>query len=338
MQFELLLGIIMMGSLTIYVLLAGADYGGGLWDLLSFGQRTEEQRNLIVNAITPVWEANHVWLILVVVLLFSGFPPAFAAITTALHVPLLILLLGIVFRGTSFTFRAYNAGNYRAQRYWGFVFSIASIVAPLFLGIVVGAISNGRVLVLNGISQQGFIAPWFSPFPVAVGIFALALFAYLAAAYLAVEASNKSLQEDFRTRALLTGALVAICALSTFLLSSKEASNIQVGLLSRPWSWGEQIATASAAIVAFAALWRRRYRVARLAVAVQVSCILWGWALAQYPFLVRPNLTLFNSSAPAVVLKDLIWACLAGAVVLFPSLLYLFRVFKSDRGDQAIEH
>src|SRR6202046_5182094 len=101
MRFELLLGIIMMSSLTIYVLLAGADYGGGLWDLLSFGQRAEEQRNLIVNAITPVWEANHVWLILVVVLLFSGFPPAFAAVTTALHIPLLILLLGIVFRGTS---------------------------------------------------------------------------------------------------------------------------------------------------------------------------------------------------------------------------------------------
>jgi cytochrome d ubiquinol oxidase subunit II len=210
-------------------------------------------------------------------------------------------------------------------------------VAPLFLGIVVGAISNGRVLVLNGISQQGFIAPWFSPFPVAVGIFALALFAYLAAAYLAVEASNKSLQEDFRTRALLTGALVALCALSTFLLSFKEATNIQVGLLSRPWSWSEQIVTALAAIVAFAALWLRRYRIARLAVAVQVCCILWGWALAQCPFLVRPGLTLFNSSAPVAVLKDLAWACLAGTVVLFPSLLYLFRVFKSGRGDQAID-
>jgi cytochrome bd ubiquinol oxidase subunit II len=337
MRFDVLFGIIMMGSLTIYVLLAGADYGGGVWDLLSFGQRAEDQRDLIASAITPVWEANHVWLILVVVLLFSGFPPAFAAITTALHVPLLILLLGIVFRGTSFTFRAYNAGNYLAQRYWGLIFSFASILAPLFLGITVGAISNGRVLVLHGISQEGFIAPWLSPFPIMVGIFALALFAYLAAAYLAVETSNQSLQEDFRTRALLAGIMVAICALSTFLLSIKEASNIRVGLLSRPWSWSEQIATALAAIVAFAALWLRHYRIARLAVGLQVCCILWGWALAQYPYLVRPSLTLFNSSAPVAVLKDLAWACLAGTVVLFPSLLYLFRVFKSGRGDQTID-
>lgn len=336
MRFELLLGIIMMASLTIYVLLAGADYGGGLWDLLSFGPRAEEQRDLIADAIRPVWEANHVWLILVVVLLFAGFPPAFAAVTTALHIPLLILLLGIVFRGTSFTFRAYDAGNYQAQRYWGVVFSFASIVAPLCLGIVVGAISNGRVLVLNGISQQGFIAPWDSAFPFSVGIFALALFAYLAAAYLAVEASNKSLQEDFRTRALITGALVAVCALSTFHLSSEEATNIRVGLLSRPWSWAEQVATALAAIVAFASLWLRHYRTARLAVAVQVCCILWGWALAQYPFLVRPGLTLFNSSAPVAVLRDLACACLAGTVVLFPSLFYLLRVFKSGRGDQRI--
>jgi cytochrome bd ubiquinol oxidase subunit II len=173
---------------------------------------------------------------------------------------------------------------------------------------------------------------------VVVGIFALALFAYLAAAYLTVEAPNKSLQEDFRTRALLTGVLVALCALSTFLLSFKEASNIQVGLLSRPWSWGEQIATALAAIIAFAALWLRHYRIARLAVAAQVCFILWGWALAQYPFLVRPNLTLFSSSAPVAVLRDLVWACLAGTVVLFPSLFYLFRVFKSGRGDRAIDH
>ncbi len=129
-------------------------------DLLSSGPRRQQQRELISNAITPVWEANHVWLVLVVVLLFAGFPPAFAAITTALNIPLTVLIIGIVMRGSSFVFRAYHTGNYRTQRRWGLIFAIASTVTPICLGVVVGAISSGRVLVRDGVSVNGFLAPY----------------------------------------------------------------------------------------------------------------------------------------------------------------------------------
>ena len=330
MQPELLLGVVIIASLTFYVLLGGADYGGGIWDLLSFGERAQQQRDVIARAITPVWEVNHIWLILVIVLLWTGFPPAFAAITTALHIPLLALLLGIIFRGVSFTFRNYDTRSVRIQRTWGYVFSIASTITPFLLGVIVGGITQGSIVISNGTSADGFLKSWCSPFPFVVGGFAVSLFAYLAATYLTVEAPTEVLKEDFRRRALCAGVIVALFAFATFLVSTSQVAEVRNALLEHPWSWAEQTLTALASITAFWSLCQRRFFLARLAVALQVSLILWGWALAQYPFLVRPLLTLQNSAAPRVVLSSLLLACLAGAVILLPSMRYLFKVFKAD--------
>src|ERR1044071_7345089 len=135
----------MIASLVLCALLGGADYGGGVWDLFAFGRRAREQRALIADAISPVWEANHVWLILVIVVLFTAFPPAFAAIATALHIPITLLLIGIVLRGTAFTFRTYDVQRDDVQRRWSLVFSIASIITPKLLGTILGAIENTRL-------------------------------------------------------------------------------------------------------------------------------------------------------------------------------------------------
>jgi len=329
MQPDFLLAVVMVGSLTLYALLGGADYGGGIWDLLSSGVRAQAQRVLIAKAITPVWEVNHVWLILVIVLLFAGFPAAFAAISTALFVPIMALLIGIIFRGVSFTFRSYDTRSPGIQRSWGLGFSIASVITPFLLGVIVGGITNGRVMMANGNSVSGFVHPWFSPFPFVVGCFAVALFAYLAASYLTVEADTAELREDFRARALFSGCVVAILALLTFFAAWWEAPQIKDALLHRRWAWIEPSLTALASIFAFRALWRRNFLFARLAVAAQATGILWGWAVAQYPFLVRPLLTIQNSSAPAAVQRDLLIACTAGTVVLLPSMRYLYVVFKA---------
>src|SRR5512132_2447517 len=120
-----------LGSLVLYALFGGADFGGGVWDLLASGPRRAEQRALIERAIGPIWEANHVWLILVVVLLFAAFPPAFAAISIALHVPLTLFLVGVVFRGSAFTFRAYDDRGDHRQKRWGLLFSLASVASPI---------------------------------------------------------------------------------------------------------------------------------------------------------------------------------------------------------------
>jgi cytochrome bd ubiquinol oxidase subunit II len=347
LSIDLLIAGAMMVSLTFYVLLGGADFGGGVWDMFASGPRKQAQRELIAEAIGPVWEANHVWLILVVVLLFTAFPPAFVAISTALHIPLTLMLIGIVFRGSAFTFRSYDKRTDDAQRRWGRVFSMTSLITPVLLGVVVGAISSGRIGGEYGGIPSGrirdeymdfaalFVSPWLEPFPFAVGFFALALFAFLAAVYLTVEARDEALREDFRLRALASAVAVGVMALVVFLLSGGGAPMIRHWLMRSWWTWPLQISTAIFAISAIYALWIRRFRIARFCAAAQATLILWGWSAAHYPFLVAPDLTIHNSAAPAITLRLVWWTLLAGSALLFPSLYYLFRIFKRAEAHQS---
>src|SRR6195256_83523 len=263
----------MICALILYALLGGADYGGGVWDLLAFGKRARAQRALIAQAIGPVWEANHVWLILVIVVLFTAFPPAFAAFSIALHIPLTLLLIGVVLRGTTFTFRAHDAQRDDVQRRWSLVFSIASIITPVLLGIVLGAIALGTIRVENGVVVSGFLKSWLGPFPFAMGFFALSLFAFLAAVYLTLEASENELQEDFRLRALIAGIAVGILALTVFILAGSGAPTVRAGISRSWWALALDLVTGGFVIGAFYALWTRKYRVARICAAGQVSLI-----------------------------------------------------------------
>jgi cytochrome d ubiquinol oxidase subunit II len=318
------LATVMLVSLIAYCVLGGADFGGGVWDLLATGPRSERQRRLVDDAIAPVWEANHVWLILIVVLLFTGFPRAFAAATIALHVPLLLMLLGIVLRGSAWAFRRYGG---RAR--WGRIFAVASATTPIFLGISLGAVTSGALRAgPDGAPELGFFRPWLAPFPLAVGAFTLVLFAYLAAVYLAVEAPDAALQDDFRARAILSAIVVGGCALGVGLLAPPGARHFRDALLTSPWSWPLQIATGAAALGALWALYSRRLRTARVLAIAQVAAIVGGWGAAQRPYLIAPDLTLAAAAAPEETLRLLLIALAAGSVLLFPSLWWLFRVFK----------
>ena len=328
------LAAIMLAALNAYVLLGGADFGGGVWDLLATKPRREEQRALIAHAIGPIWEANHVWLILVVVLLFTCFPPAFATIVTELHIPLTLMLVGVVLRGSAFTFRTYDSSADDVQRRWGLVFSWSSILTPAALGICVGAMSAGAVG--SASSNPGapflerFVLPWTNPFVLGVGLFALVLFAFLAAVYLTVEAEGDvGLQRDFRRRALGAGMALFLCAFGTLALARAYAPRILVGVTQSPAALPLQLATAVMALLAFAALIVRRYRVARLAAGAQVSLILWGWGISLYPFIIPETLTIRAAAAPPITLRLTLGTLALGAVVLVPSLVYLFRVFKA---------
>lgn len=330
---EVMLAGAIMVSLTLYTLLGGADFGGGVWDLFAAltkdGERKKAQRELIAEAIGPIWEANHVWLILVIVLLFTCFPPAFSVISTALHIPLVLMLIGIVLRGSAFTFRSYDRREDEVQRRWGRVFSIASLITPVLLGVTVGSISSGRIQTKDGIVTSGFVHSWLAVFPFAVGLFALALFAFLAAVYLTVEARDERLREDFRLRALITAVIVGVLALVVFLLSSSGAPQVRRDLSASWWTWPLQIATAISAISAIWFLLGRKFKLARVCAAAQVALILWGWGAAMFPYLVVPGLTIQNAAAPAVTLRLTLIALVAGSLLLFPSFYYLFRIFKS---------
>jgi cytochrome d ubiquinol oxidase subunit II len=331
---ELGLAGVMGAALCLYFLLGGADFGGGVWDLAARGSRAHAQRRAIEAAIGPVWEANHVWLILVVVVLFTGFPHAFAAISVALHVPLTLFLIGVVLRGAAFAFRGSHAAGHELERRLGSVFSVASVIAPVLLGMVVGALVSGRIRVHQGIVESGFFETWLQPFPIAIGLFALALCALLAATYLTVEVEDSALRDDFRRRALGAGVAVGALALVAFLLSGSGAPRVRAALAERPWSWPFHAATGAAAVTALAALYARRFRLARAAVAAQTVLIILGWGLAQMPYLIVPDLTLAAASASARTQRLLLIALAAGLPVLAPSLWLLFRVFKSARNQR----
>ncbi len=319
---ESTLAAIMLAALTLYALFGGADYGGGAWDLLASGPRGRAQRDLIAHAIGPVWEANHVWLILVVVILFTGFPPAFSAVMTNLHLPISLMLVGIVLRGSAFTFRAHDPSP-GSERRWNHRFSIPSAITPVLLGSIVGAIATGRV------EGPGGASAWLTPFPIAVGLLTLSLFAYLAAVYLAVEADDPALADDFRARAIAAWLASAALAAAVYGLARSEAPLIAKGLDARPWGFPVRVATAVLAAAVLAALVGRRFVLARAGAMVQVALVILGCGLALNPYLVPPGRTIANSASPPITLKLMLGALGAGSLVLFPSLFCLWRVFKS---------
>ena len=316
-------------ALVLYALSGGADYGGGIWDLLASGPRADAQRALISDAIGPIWEANHVWLILVVIIVFTAFPSGFAVVATALHIPLTLLLVGIMLRGAAFTFRSYADRSSSLRRRWGVAFAIASLMTPILLGVNLGALGSGRIVVVAGRIVSGFVEPWFGVFPFAVGFLALGLFAYLAAVYLVVEASGQTagaeLAEDFRRRALISGVVVAAVALLVLELARGATLGVYGRLLRL---WPLHFVTFGLAALAWGALWRRRYRLARFAAAGQVALIVVGWGLLQYPYLVVPSVELHAAAAPPVTLRLLLIVLGVGSALVLPSFVYLFRVFK----------
>ena len=279
---------------------------------------------MIDKAIAPIWEANHVWLILMVTILFAGFPPAYALITTTLHVPLTALLVGIVLRGSAFAFRTNDARPRSeldaSQAFWTWVFAGSSILAPLMLGTTIGAIASGHLAVRPPTFFDSFVAPWFAAFPLLVGCFALALFVYLAAIYLIFETDDRALKEDFRSRALACWVVVSIIGVVVLSLSRNGAPEVYAGLAHTNLGLTTLGATAAGGLISLVGLLIRRFRVARAAAALQVALIVFGWAGSQYPYLVAGDLTLEEAASPDITLRLLTWSLVTGGVVLFPAL------------------
>ncbi len=327
MRAEIIIAGAVLIAVMAYAVLGGADFGGGVWDLFATRPRKHEQREVIAHGMGPVWEANHVWLIFVIVLLFTAYPRAFEALSIALYVPFHLVLLGIILRGASFVFRTYaTSGGRTQQRLFGVLFGVASVITPVLLGMSLGAVSSGMLKVSDpaGITAS---RAWLSPLSLAMGALALALCAYLAAVYLANEIDG-DLQEDFRARALIAGTfVVAFSALLLPFLRS-EAPHLLAGLLTAR-ALPVLIIGAIAALVAGGALRVRRYRLARTAAVLQVICLLGGWGLAQFPYIIYPDITIYDA-APASTLRFVLLTLPVGLVLLLPSLWFLFRVFKGE--------
>src|SRR5262245_18056170 len=309
-----------LAGVILYGVLGGADFGGGIWDLFAGGPRRDVQRAAIARAMGPVWEANHVWLIFVIVLLFTAFPPAFAALSVGLFGLFHFVLLGITLRGAAFVFRGPEVADRRAG-HWGTVFGVASVITPVLLGMAVGAVSAGSLRVRDGQVEVEGTTPWLAPVSLVIGALALALCAYLAAVYLTVETQG-GLQEDFRRRALLAGTVVVGLAALALPLLRLQTPHLWRGLLG-PRAAPVVGTGVAAALLSGWSLLRRRFRLARAAAVAQVALLLLGWGLAQYPYLIYPDVTLQDVAAPPPTLRFLLYALPAGMALLVPSLWLL---------------
>jgi cytochrome bd ubiquinol oxidase subunit II len=315
----------------VYALFGGADFGGGIWDLLAFGPRRIEQRAAIAKAMGPVWEANHVWLIFLIVILFTAFPVVYTALSVALYLPFHFVLLGIVLRGASFVFRSYaqrsGVSVSPAATAWGVTFGVASTVTPFLLGTCLGAVATGAIRVS---AEEPTLerTPWLTPLALTFGAIALALCAYLAAIYL-VNETEGMLQGDFRKRAWFAWGLTVVLSAGALPLVRSEAGHLWQGLTS-PLVAPIIVIGLFAGVAAAIALYRGRYWLARAAAVVQVTAILSGWMLAQHPYLIYPDVTVSTAAAPPGTLRFFLVSLPIGAAILLPSLWLLLRVFKGD--------
>lgn len=302
---------------------AGADFGAGFWDLVAGpAERGAPARELIEESIGPVWEANHVWLIFVLVTLWTGFPSAFAPIMSTLYVPLTLAAVGIILRGSAFAFR--KASHTRSQRrLFGIGFASSSVITPYFLGTVVGGVASARVPA--GTATGNVITSWCNPTSVLGGGLAVIVCAFLAAVYLAADATRRGraeLADTFRRRAFGSGIAGGIVAAAGVIVLHADAPDLFHGLTHR----GAPLIVASAIAGALALILvaRRRFDVARYAAASAVVAVLWGWAAGQFPWMLEHQLTIGAAAAPHATLVAGLFALGAGSSLIMPALGWLF--------------
>src|SRR3954470_13514639 len=326
---EIPLLLILLG-IVAYAVLAGADFGAGIWIVVS-GKRHEALRDHAHHAMGPVWEANHVWLIFVIVVAWTAYPRAFASIASTLCIPLFIAAIGIIMRGTAYALRGQLEAGVVATRV-DRTLGLASILTPFALGAVVGGIASGRVPVGN--AKGDLITSWLNPVGIAIGALSVATAWYLASVYLAADADRlgePSVVRAFRVRALITGVIAGALAFAALIVVRDDARPIWDGLTSG-WGIAALAASALAGVATLALVRGRRYEPARFAAAVAVAAIVAGWAVAQGPNLL-PGLTVHEAAAGDATLIALLVACAVGLLVLAPSLALLFRLTLTGRFD-----
>lgn len=317
-------------SLLLYVIFGGADFGAGILELFLGKSLRNEQRRLISEAIAPVWEANHIWLILAVVILFVSFPSAYTIFSTYLYIPLLAMLVGIVARGCAFTFRHYDTFNKEVYAAYSRTFALASVWTPLCLGIIAGAALRGNIDPTAHDFFASFVAPWLNLFCVAVGVFMVALCAFLAATYLMGEAKESSLKRIFANKA--KGALVVmlLAGAAVFAVALGEGFPLVELFFEKPLAAACFLLASLTVIFLWKSLqnfsWYARYLAAAC-----VGLVLVGWFSVQYPNLLMMrggSLTLEGALAPQATQNALVTALLVGSLLIFPALAYLLKIFK----------
>ncbi|MBS1893740.1 MAG: cytochrome d ubiquinol oxidase subunit II [Actinobacteria bacterium] len=333
---DLCLALIILG-LTAYAVMGGADFGAGFWDLTAGGaHRGGRVRGMVARSMGPVWEANHVWLIFVLVIFWTCFPVAFGSTMSTLYVPLFIATIGIIFRGTAFALRG-QAATINEARVLGTLFALSSVLVPFCMGAALGAVGSGRVPIGNAAGDP--FASWLNPTSILVGALAVVTGAYLAAVFMAGDAARGGLRDlvrAFRGRALASGAMSGVLAIGGLIVLHDDARSLFDGLTSSPGLFFV-IGSALAGALTMVLVWRESFEAARYSAAAAVGCVTVGWAFAQSPYLLPEELTLEQASAGDTTLVAVLVSVAVGMILLVPSLYLLYSFVLKGRLDEDFE-
>jgi cytochrome d ubiquinol oxidase subunit II len=318
-------------SILLYILLGGADFGAGIIELFTSSRSIKRTRSTLYHAIGPIWEANHMWLIIAIVILFVGFPVIYSELSTYLHIPLVLMLLGIIARGTAFVFRHYDAVHDNMQEVYNQIFVWSSFITPMFLGIIAGSTVSGHINPLADTFLSAYVFSWLNWFSVAVGFFTVALCGFLAAVYLIGEAQNENDRNEFIRKAKNANIVAVVCGALVFVAAEMD------GVPLAKWVFRDAIGLAAVvlATISLALLWyfiNSHRMLLRMLVAFQVTMILLALTYAHFPdFVISKdgnNLSLITHLAPYQTIHALGWALLIGSVFILPALFYLYYSFQ----------
>ena len=322
-------------SVYLYCLLGGADFGAGIIELFSGKNSKEVTQKLVNKAMAPIWEANHMWLIIAVVILFNGFPMIYSKISITLYIPLVLLLVGIILRGTAFTFRYYDAIKDDSQKIYSRIFAYSSVMVSFFFGLIIGALVSGKIQSSSTGFAESYLYPWLNLFSVSTGIFISAIFAFTASVYLIGEASDIQTKLMIVKKAKRSAIIMVISGGLVFVTSLIEQVHFAESFMDN--TLANILIAAATVLLPF--LWYSLDKVMnwlpRVLVGAQLFLILAAFYAVYFPsILILDNgrsYDLMIHKAPEVTLAYLGWALIIGSFIIFPSLYYLFKVFKLEK-------
>lgn len=329
-------------SILLYFLLGGADFGAGIIEMFTSQRRIRSTRRTLYHAIGPVWEANHMWLIIAIVILFVGFPVIYSTLSIHLHIPMVIMLMGIIARGTAFVFRHYDAVKDSMQDIYNRIFVWSSFITPMFLGIIAGATLSGKIDTEATGFVDAYLLSWLNLFSVSVGFFTIALCGFLAAVYLVGEAKHESDRKSFVRKARNANIIAFILGYFVFLSAHVEGVPLVKWVFDDYVGLGAVVAATVSLVLLWIVIQRANRFVSRTLVAFQVSMILLAISYEHYPDLVLlangENLSLLTDHGPDKTIDALAWALLIGSVFILPALFYLYYSFQKQPDGEASGH
>jgi cytochrome bd ubiquinol oxidase subunit II len=323
-------------GVTLYAVFGGADFGSGFWALLAGGDvRGRRARDLVDRAIGPVWEANHVWLIFMLVTLWTAFPQAFESVMSTLFIPLSLAALGIVLRGSGFAFHRVAARE-GGRRVADVTFGIASVLTPFFMGTVVGGVASGRVPVGN--AKGDLVTSWLNPLSLVLGALFVTTGVYLAAVFLVSDArrfGDEGLAGYFATRARAAALAAGALAVAGVFALRADARYVYDGLTGD----GLPLVLASAAFgaAALVLLWRDASRGIRPLAVAAVVAVVWGWAVAQHPYLLPTSLTIDQAAGASETLTAVLILFGVAVLIVLPALALLFVLDQRSMLEEEVE-